>query len=101
MLKISVIENATRRQVILAGKLIAPWTDELQRICNTNEGDHRELVIDVRELTMISQEGEHVLSALMLQGARFRGSDVFTKQILKQLARRAHPDVPNGKGRRE
>ena len=38
---------------------------------------------------MISQEGEDVLLALMLQGAKFRGSDVFTKQILKQLSRRA------------
>jgi hypothetical protein len=91
MLKISIIENGTRRQVILGGKLVKPWTDELRNVCKSNESEseHRELVVDVRGLTVISLEGEDVLLALMLQGARFRGSDLFTKQILKQLARRA------------
>ena len=91
MLRISIIENETKRQLVLEGKLVEPWTDELKNICKSNgsESEHRALVVDVRGLTVISQEGEDVLLALMLQGARFRGSDVFTKQILKQLARRA------------
>lgn len=91
MLKISITENETRRQLVLEGKLVEPWTDELKNVCRSNNGEngHRELVVDVRGLTVISQEGEDVLLALMLKGARFRGSDVFTRQILKQLAQRA------------
>lgn len=91
MLRISIIENETRRQLVLEGKLIEPWTDELKNVCKSNDSEsgHRELVVDVRGLTVISQEGEDVLLALMLKGARFRGSDVFTRQILKQLSRRA------------
>ena len=91
MLKISVVESDTRRQVVLEGKLIAPWTDELSKICNgQQDGSQRgELVIDIRGLTVIGREGEDVLLALMQQGAKFRGSDVFTKQILRGLARRA------------
>lgn len=91
MLKISIVESETKRQLVLEGKLIAPWTDELKSICqgNANDLEHRELVIDVRGLTVISADGQDALLALMLQGAKFRGSDVFTKQILKQLTRRA------------
>ena len=101
MLKISIIENGTRRQVILEGKLVKPWTDELRNVCKSNEGEseHRELVVDVRGLTVISLEGEDALLALMLQGAKFRGSDLFTKQILKQLARRAEQSKQDEKSR--
>lgn len=91
MLKISIIENETKLHLVLEGKLVSPWTDELKNICQkaASDLDHRELVIDLRGVTIISADGEDVLLALMVQGAKFRGSDVFTKQILKQLARRA------------
>ena len=91
MLKITIVENETKRHLVLEGKLVAPWTDELKSVCQgtASELDHRELVIDVGGLTIISADGEDALLALMLQGAKFRGSDVFTKQILNQLARRA------------
>jgi len=99
MLKISIIENETRIRLTLEGKLVAPWTGELKNVCRDNESElkHRELVIDVRGLTVISKEGEDVLLALMIQGAKFRGRGVFTKQILKQLARRAYPHRSEGK----
>jgi anti-anti-sigma regulatory factor len=91
MLKISVIKDETRNQLVLEGKLIAPWTNELKSVLQsaTLDLDHRELVIDLRGLTVISADGEEALLDLMVRGAKFRGSDVFTKQVLKQLARRA------------
>ena len=86
-----MIEGETRRQLVLEGKLVAPWTDELKSVCQgaVDGLDRRELIIDVRGLTVISKDGEEVLLTLMVHGARFRGSDVFTKEVLKQLARRA------------
>lgn len=98
MLKISTIENQTKCLLVLEGKLLPPWTDELKNICSERQirSNHGELVIDIRGLTVISREGEDVLLSLMLQGAKFRGSDVFTRQILKQLARRAQK-VSEGK----
>ena len=103
MLRISIIESGKSRRLMLEGKLVPPWTDELKNAFARYESgeEHCELVVDVRGLTVISQEGEDVLLALMLQGARFRGSDVFTKQILKQLARRAQQlgkNKPQGSG---
>jgi len=92
MLKISMIESETRRLLVLEGKLVAPWTNELKSICRgpASDPDARQLAIDVRGLTVISADGEEALYVLMLQGAKFRGSGVFMKQVLKQLARRAH-----------
>ena len=101
MLKISISETDYRRRVVLEGKLVAPWTDELRNVCqqDTSEPDHHELVIDVRGVTLISADGEDVLLAFMVRGAKFRGTGVFTKQILKQLARRAQRNVPEKCGR--
>ena len=91
MLKISIVELGSKRQVVLEGKLIAPWTDELSKICDGYQAQLQrgELVVDIRGVTVIGREGEDVLLALMQQGARFRGSDVFTRQILREIARRA------------
>lgn len=91
MLKISIIESKTRRLFVLEGKLVVPWTNELKGVCQGpgSDLDDRELVIDVRGLTIIGAEGEDVLLDLIMRGAKFRRGGVFTKQILKQLARRA------------
>jgi anti-anti-sigma regulatory factor len=79
MLKISIIENGQKRQLVLEGKLVAPWTNELKKISQevAVDPDHRELVIDLRSVTVLSAEGEDVLLALADQGARFRVSGVF------------------------
>jgi anti-anti-sigma regulatory factor len=91
MLKISVIENDHKRQVVLEGKLIAPWTNELKNFGQETlvDDDHRELVIDLRSVTAISADGEDVLLVLMDQGARFRVNGVFMRQVVKDLSRRS------------
>jgi hypothetical protein len=43
----------------------------------------------VKCLTAITEDGENVLLELMKEGARFHSSGVFTKQVLKRLARRS------------
>ena len=50
----------------------------------------RKLVIDMKHVTAISQEGENVLFELIQKGVKFRCSGVFTKHVLKQVARRAN-----------
>jgi len=91
MLKISIKNGKARRLLVLEGKLVAPWTNELRNVClgTTNDHDQRELVLDVQGLTDISADGEAVLHCLMVQGAKFRGSGVFMKQVLRQLKQRA------------
>jgi anti-anti-sigma regulatory factor len=99
MLKISLVENRTRCLLVLEGKIIAPWTTELRTACEKARADlhDRELVIDMKHITMISQEGENVLLHLLNEGVKFRCHGVFTKLVLKQVARRASRNVKEAK----
>lgn len=91
MLKISIVEHQTRRSLIVEGRLVGPWAAELKSVCEKASADlrGRELVLDMRHLTAISQEGENVLLALMSNGVKFRCSGIFTRHVLKQISRRA------------
>lgn len=91
MFRVSVIETRNQRRLVLEGKLIAPWTAELRSTCErarANLGE-RELVIEMKHLTAIAQEGENLLFELMNEGVKFRCEGVFTKHVVRQLARRA------------
>jgi len=91
MLKISIKDSQTRRLLVLEGKIIAPWTDELSKVACQDHANHqagRELVIDLRGVTNIGADGEETLHRLMVQGAKFRGGGVFIKQVMKRLAQR-------------
>jgi anti-anti-sigma regulatory factor len=90
MLKISIVEGRKQRRLVVEGKLVAPWCDEVKAACDrAGSGlNGRELVIDLKNVTPISQQGENLLLELMKQGVRLRGCGVFTNEILKQVARR-------------
>jgi hypothetical protein len=91
MMKISLVDGPTQRRLIVEGKLITPWTAELRSACENARVDlgGRELVVEMKHITTISQEGENVILELINGGIRFRGQGVFTKRVLKQLTRRA------------
>jgi hypothetical protein len=95
MFKISIIDRRHQRRLILEGKLVAPWTTELRAVCERARADlhHRELVVDIKNLIAISQEGENLLLELMKEGTTFRSRGVFTKHVLAQLARRVRRNV--------
>jgi len=90
MLKISIIERCNQRRLVLEGKLVAPWVAEVRDAYERANADlqGRELVIDVKHLTAISQEGENVLLELLKDSVKFRCHGVFAKQVMNQLARR-------------
>lgn len=88
MLKISILDTPKHRRLTLEGRLVAPWTLELKSAFEEAKTDlqNRALVIDLRCLTAISEEGEEVLRELLSEGVRFRSSGVFTKLVMKQLS---------------
>lgn len=91
MLRISIVEGRKQRRLVVEGKLVAPWAAELTKAYKTARADlqDRELVIEVKNITAIGQEGENVLLALMRNGVKLRARGVFTKRVLKQLTHRA------------
>ena len=101
MLRISVIDNRTERRLVLEGKLIAPWVAELRTAWKAANGEieGRALVIDLKNVRVISQEGENALLELMNAGAKFRCSGVLTKHVIQELRRRSTRN-PSNRARR-
>jgi hypothetical protein len=91
MLKISLIDSARHRRLVVEGKLVAPWAAALRNACQEARADlrGRKLVIEMKHITSISQEGENVILELINGGIRFRCGGVFAKQVVKDLSRRA------------
>jgi hypothetical protein len=89
VLKISGVERRSERRLILEGRLLAPWVPELRIACQKARANlqNLQLVIDLKNLTAISLEGENVLLELRNEPVKFR-CGVFTKHVLKQLYRR-------------
>ena len=95
MLKISVLDSPGHRLMVLEGKLITPWVDELSIAIDGVRADldGRELIIEVRNLAAINQEGENLVLELMNGGVKFRGTGVFTKHVLNLLALRTRQEL--------
>jgi hypothetical protein len=95
MLKITSIEGQKRNRVVVEGRLVVPWTTELRSACEKAHADlhGRELVVELKHLTAISQEGENILLDFMNRGVKVCASGVFAKQILKQLTRRPSTNI--------
>jgi len=74
---------------------MAPWAAELRNECREAAADlrGRELVIELRNVACISEEGQSVLFELMKEGVRFRSSGVFIKHVMKRLARKSRRSV--------
>ena len=71
MMKISRIDASTQRRLIVEGKLITPWAAELRSACEDARVDlgGRELVVEMKHVTTISQEGENVVIELINAGS--------------------------------
>jgi hypothetical protein len=91
MLKISVVESRTERRLVLEGKLIAPWVAELRTAWKAANGEITglQLVVDLKNISVISQEGENALLEFMSEGAKFRCNGVFAKHVVQELRRRS------------
>jgi hypothetical protein len=94
MLKISIVEGRKQLRLILEGKLIGPWVDEVRAACEKAQSSlgERELVVELWNITSISEEGEKGVLDMMRQGIKIRCRGVFTKRLLRQLSRKFRDD---------
>ena len=94
-MKISLVDGPIQRRLIVGGNLITPWAAELRSAYEDARVDlrGRELVVEMKHVTTISQEGENVIVELINAGVKFRCRGVFTRLVLKQLTRRASREL--------
>lgn len=89
MLKITTIRTDRRCRLLLEGRLVSPWLVELMRAWDETRrsAPNLTLIVDLRNVTTISQEGENVLLDMMGGGVRFVCGGVLNKHVLQRLAR--------------
>lgn len=91
MLKITAFDNDQRRTLVLEGQLIDAWVDELER--NWTEArmsiGAQSIVVDLRDVTAISERGENALFRMMADGAQIQcRRGVLNKHVVQQLKQR-------------
>jgi len=99
MFRISVIESQDERRLVLEGRLMSPWIGELENAWRQagEQLEGRKLIIDLTNVTLISRDAENILFRLMKQGARFTCEGVFTKHVIKEIARRCRCGTEHAK----
>jgi hypothetical protein len=90
MFRISTIESRSQRTLVAEGKLVGPWVAQLRTAWReASDGlEGRKLVINLSNLTLISDDGEDTILDLMKQGAKFSCCGVLNRHVLKELARK-------------
>jgi hypothetical protein len=103
MLKITALNNAGHRTLVVEGRLVDPWLVELERIWNETVGvrESQTVVVDLKDVTAISERGERLLLQMMVDGAKFnccRG--VLTRHVVERLVHwcAAHSGTQDVKG---
>jgi hypothetical protein len=89
MLRIVVERNSNTATMKLAGKLTGPWLEELDRTwadIQADANDHS-VLLDLCDVTFVAPEARERLVAMYKQGARFKTSGCFGKNIVEEIVR--------------
>ena len=90
MLRITTIETAGQRKLVLEGKLVEPWVTELKKAWqegNQSLNGHQ-LVIDLCNVTIISAQAEMILLEMKREGAQFVCGGILNKHLVRQIERK-------------
>jgi hypothetical protein len=90
MLKITRVKTERLWRVVLEGELISPWVTELRKEweeIRSLEGDLK-VIVDLRNVVSMSQEGRDFLFEMMSQGVKFICGGVLNRHVLRELARK-------------
>jgi hypothetical protein len=90
MLKITTVKTNRQCRIVVEGELVSSGVGELKR-----ERDEARisagcltLIVDLRNVITIGQEGKEVLFEMMSEGVRFICGGVHNRHVLQQLARK-------------
>jgi hypothetical protein len=88
MLKITAIHEDSQTTLVLEGKLVGIWVDELQKTWDEvrNLDAQQNIVVDLMDVTLVSERGQGVLRHMMAAGTVFKCCrGVHTKHVVQNL----------------
>jgi len=86
MLRITILEEASKTRFVLEGKLVGAWVGEFRRCWKTTERvQERRPVVDLGSVTQIDFYGKALLTEMHLQGIELLASGVMTRAIIEGI----------------
>jgi hypothetical protein len=87
MLRISIVDTPGECLLILEGKLMSVWVEELRNAWRGTRADlgNRSIKVDVSELSFVSSNGERLLLEMICNGALFQGGGVYVRHLIQEL----------------
>jgi hypothetical protein len=87
MLKITVVDTPSERRLVLYGKLMGPWIGELQKVWENlrQQLGTRRPIVDLNDVTLIDESADHLLAAMLEQGAELLASGVANRWLIEAL----------------
>ena len=85
MLKITTHVSDDSTKITLEGRLAGPWIDELERCWREAEQSAagRQLIVDLRGVTFVEQEGKALLTRMCQAGADFLATGCCMRSIVE------------------
>jgi len=86
LLKIVSVPNGSGTAVlVLEGRLIGPWVEELQRACEEAASTNQRLTLDLRAVSFVDRGGLDLLRRLAGRRARLNNCSPFVAEQLRTL----------------
>jgi ABC-type transporter Mla MlaB component len=87
MLKVIVLDNGTRKRLVVEGALTGPWVPELESLWEQlkQASSDRGIVVDLSGTTAIDTSGKAALMAMAAEGAELVAEGLYTAYVVKSL----------------
>ena len=86
MLKITAMETATEKKLIVQGSLVGPWVTELRTAWKRarHKQDLRPCIIDINDVTFIDAAGQTALVEMIADGAQLTAKGAYSTYVIEQ-----------------
>lgn len=86
MLRITTQQKTDTISLIVEGRLVGPWVDELRQVSRQHQAHSAHLIVDLCALIAMDVRGHELLDELRRDGATLLCSDVMNRYLLEQMA---------------
>ena len=87
MLRIYIHDEAPVTSIVVEGKLIGPWVQELEKSWETVVAAHprKSMLVDLEQVTFIDSDGRALLGRMRRKGAKLLSSGVLINSIVADI----------------
>jgi ABC-type transporter Mla MlaB component len=87
VLKISILDSAEEKKIVLEGKFTEPWISEVAKVWYREQGylNGRSCIVDLTDVTDIDPCGMAILAGMIRDGVKLIGNGMLTSYLIETL----------------